>query len=364
MSDFSVPTLPTIISRIRADLNAYLGTTRALVRWTLEYALAPALAYAVSALYRYAANRADATMPDLATGDDLDRHLEIWGIARTAATKATGTAALTGGAGLVVPAGTILVREDGWRYTTTADCTLVGGAGLASLESVNAGVDGNADHATVVTLETPIAGVDSQGYLWGAATGGADEQTDDSVRAELLQYIRERPQGGADADYVSWVLETPGVPATDAWIVPWGNGAGSVVVYFAVEWDGVNPTSIVPTAPQVAAVQAYLTDPSRKPVTADVTVVAIAAYQVLATIAVLPNTAAVKAAVVASLDAMFLREADAGATIKNSVFRAAISAAAGETSHVLSSIIGDGTGLSDITLTASQVAVRGVITWV
>jgi uncharacterized phage protein gp47/JayE len=92
----------------------------------------------------------------------------------------------------------------------------------------------------------------------------------------------------------------------------------------------------IPGAAKVAEVQAYLSDPSRKPITADVIVFAPTASPVDVAIAGLsPDTGAVRETVKAELRALFAREAAPGGTILVSHVREAISVAAGEHDHVL-----------------------------
>jgi uncharacterized phage protein gp47/JayE len=85
----------------------------------------------------------------------------------------------------------------------------------------------------------------------------------------------------------------------------------------------------------VAAVKAYIEDPSRRPVTADLYVVAPTPVTLNFNIQLTPNTASVKAAVEASLRDLLLREAAPGVTLLISHIREAISVAAGETDNVL-----------------------------
>ena len=363
-SSWDIPSLATVVARVKGDLNSRLGTTRALVSGTREHSLALVLAGATHALHEFASDRAAALMPDLATGDDLDRHGDMWGIDRIPAAQAAGNVLMNGTG--TVDAGTILVREDGWRYSVDTTTSVVGLTTVA-VTSVETGDDGNADYGTGLTLESPIAGIDSVAVVTGTdgLSGGRDEETDDAYRTRILQRIQETPQGGAEADYEAWTLACPDGSAERVWVESWGQGAGSVVVRFAIaQTDPADPTTIEPSSAQITAVQTYLDDDTRRPVTARVYVYGIDADPIPMTIALTPDTTAVREAVEAALDAMFGREGEPSGTIANSVVRAAISNASGESSHILSSIDGDGTGLSDVVVSSTQVPVRGTITWV
>ena len=102
--------------------------------------------------------------------------------------------------------------------------------------------------------------------------------------------------------------------------------------------------------------QAYIGD--RKPVTAAVTVLAPTAVALSMTIALTPNTLAVRTAVEAQLTDLLKREAKPGGTILISKLREAISVAAGENNHVLS------VPSADVAHSTGQMPVLGTITWV
>ena len=143
----------------------------------------------------------------------------------------------------------------------------------------------------------------------------------------------------------------PGV--TRAWVYPKEMGAGTVTVRFVRD----NDASIIPDAGEVAAVQTYIDDPSRRPVTADAYVVAPTPVTLNFNIQLTPNTAAVKAAVEASLRDLLLREAAPGVTLLISHVREAISVAAGETDNVLIS------PTTNQVYTTGQMPIFGAISW-
>lgn len=185
----------------------------------------------------------------------------------------------------------------------------------------------------------------------GELSGGADVESDEDLRSRFLSRLRQPPHGGADYDYVSWALEVPGV--TRAWCYPHELGLGTVTVRFVRDADA----SIIPDAGEVAAVQDYLD--ARRPVTAQLTVVAPVAVPLNFTLTgLVPSTSTVRAAVEAELQDLIFREAVPGGTILISHLRAAISAAAGEEDHVLTS------PAANVTHAAGEMATMGTVTWV
>ena len=180
-------------------------------------------------------------------------------------------------------------------------------------------------------------------------SGGADTKATNRIARASSTAFANRRKAEALADYMKWAKEVPGV--TRAWAYPLELGDSTVTVRFVRDDD----VSIIPDAQEVAAVQAYIE--ARRPVTANVTVVAPIAVPLPFTIQVVPNTQAVKDAVTAELAAVLRREAEPGGTILISHLREAISIAAGEADHVLL------VPAANVTHGTGQIATLGVVTW-
>ena len=348
---FSRPSLQALIDRTQGDIEASLPGADARLRRSNLNVLAGLIAGVSHGLHGHVAWLADQVIADTAEAEYLDRWATLWlDQPRKAAASATGNVTFTGTSGTLIPAGTSLIRADGVEYTTDADATLSGGTVTAAVTAVEAGAAGSAVSGVAVTLTTPIAGVTSAATVAsGGLTGGSDTESDDDLRTRLLARLKEAPHGGASFDYVNWALEVAGV--TRAWVYPQELGVGTVTVRFVRDDDA----SIIPDAGEVATVQAYID--ALRPVTAQLTVVAPVAVALNFTIAVTPNTAAVKAAVEAELTDLLRREAEPGGTILLSHIREAISVAAGETNYTMT------VPAVDVTHTTGQMATMGTITW-
>ncbi len=347
---FNRPSLADLADRASTDIEAALPGADARLRRSNLNVLARVHAGALHGVYGYLAWLAEQLMVDTAETVFLDRYAGIWGVLRLPAAYASGTVDVTGTTGAVVPAGASVQRSDGAAYVTTADAALVAGAASVPVAAVVAGLAGNADPLTQMGFAQPVPGVASAALVGAAGLAqGADRETDEALRARVLARIQQPPMGGAAADYVAWALEVPGV--TRAWVYPLEGGVGKVVVRFVRDADA----GFIPDAAEVAAVQQYIND--RRPVTAQVTVLAPVAAPLSMSIALTPNTAAVRAAVQAELADLLRREAKPGGTILVSQLREAISVAAGETNNVLSS------PGADVTHAAGLMPTLGTITW-
>lgn len=347
---FARPSLGELIHRAASDIEVGLPGSDARLRRSNLAVLARVHAGAVHGLYGHLAWLADQLMIDTAEAAYLERYAAIWGVLRLPAAFAEGAVTLRGTSGVVVPAGAPLQRSDGQAYRTSADVTLVGGAATAPVVASEAGALGNADAGTAVTMSQPVAGVKSAALVASVGlTQGADAETDVSLRARVLARVRQAPQGGSKADYVSWALEVPGV--TRAWCYPLEGGPGTVTVRFVRDGDA----SFIPELAEVAAVQAHVD--VLRPVCAAVTVLAPVARPLNLSITLTPNTAATRAAVQAELADLLHREAEPGGTILLSHLREAVSISAGERNHTMTA------PSADVAHATGTMATLGTITW-
>ncbi|WP_439471350.1 baseplate J/gp47 family protein [Brevundimonas sp.] len=345
------PSLSQLISRAQDDLNARLPGADSRLRQSVLDALAKVNAGAVHGLYGYIDQLSRQILPDTATGQYLEDHASSRRVDRKPATTAAGVATATGVNGSVIPAGTVLQRPGGREYLTQGDSIIADGIATIPLAATTPGIGGVAAVGVKLAFVSPIAGVAANVVVAGAGlTGGADAETDDLLRARLLERLRQTPEGGAPHDYVRWAKEVPEV--TRAWPYKGWMGAGTVGVAFMM--DGrPNP---IPTEDDVEAVQAYME--LKAPAPGETVVFAPIPEPLNLTITGLqPNDAATRAAIEAEIDDLLFREAQPNGTILLTHIREAISTAAGERDHVLAS------PTANFTPPAGRIVVRGVITW-
>ena len=349
---FSRPTLSELIDRIVADVSTrVLGIEGSILRRSILGVLARAEAGAIHMLYGYLDWIAKNTIIDTAESEHLERWAAIWGVDRLAATASTGSITFTGVNGSFIPTGTILQSQDGTQFTTDGDATIAAGTAAADVTAVIAGIAGNIEAGASLFLVSPISGVQTAAIVGAdGIAGGTDTESDDGLRARLLDRIQRPPQGGSATDYVQWAREVAGV--TRAWVYPLENGAGTVVVRFVTDDD---PGGIIPGSGKIAEVADYIDE--RRPVTADVYVLAPVAVPLAITIKIAPNTAAVQAAVTAELADQISRDAIPGGTVLISRLREAASVATGEANNQFV------TPTADVVSAAGDITTLGVITF-
>ena len=335
------PSLASLQQQAQQDvLNSDITGLDAFLRFSILNVLCWVQAMLSWLHYGYLDYIAKQAVPWTAT----DEYLAGWGtlkeVTKEAAEAATSTAVsfTTSNTNAVIPAGTSVNRSDGWAYVTSADSTYAGGTVSAPIVSLTPGSAGNSPVGTIMALGTPVAGVQTQGTLTAAAIEGSDIETDDDFRTRVIAAYQASGQVGNAAQYINWATDVPGV--TRAWVVPNGNGAGTVVVLimldeteaatqgFPVGTNGgaTGETRIAPaTGDQLTVANAIFPN---QPVTALVSVMSPVVQPIAFTVADLGtgNTVANQAAITAALLDMFLRVSKPGGTINPNSWNEAIAA--------------------------------------
>jgi uncharacterized phage protein gp47/JayE len=354
---FTRPTLTALIAQAKSDIETHLAGSDAKLRRSVEGVIARTVAGLAHGLHGHLVWLSKQLIPDTAEDAWIVRWASIYGLTLTSATKASGSITVVGTAAAVCPIHTIWRTADGTTYDQDAEVTIPGGGSItADVTAVVAGIAGNQSTGSVLSLVTPVTGITSDAtILTPGLAGGFDTETTASLLARLLLRLQTPPKGGGPGDYVSWALEVAGT--TRAWEYANINGPGSVGVYFVC--DALTP--IIPTAPIVATMQAYLE--TKRPITAAVTAYAPTGIAFNRTIDLTPaggsgtDTAAIRAAVDAELADLLTRRGYPGCTILVAQINEAISIAAGETDHLLIS------PATDVVYAAGTMPVTGTTTW-
>lgn len=343
------PQLSTLVQRTAADMVARMSLDE--LRRSDALVIARVQAGIEHGLYGFVEYVMKQIFPSSADEENLVRHGQLRGVPRLAATYATGSVAVSGVAQRTLPATTVLQRGDGVQYSVTADCTLdANGNGVAAVTAMATGVASDADVNTPLIVVSPVAGIQSTTVVTAAGiTGGTDIESLDAWAARIEARWRQAPHGGAVFDYVTWAKEVAGV--TRAWEIPALFGLGTIGLLFVRDGDA----SLIPGATQVAAVQSYID--GKRPVTAQLTVMAPTPKPVAFVVSVTPGTAAVKAAVEQALRDLCAREAQPGGTLLISHIREAVSSATGETDNTVVSPV------ANITTNLTEMVTFGSITF-
>lgn len=294
-------------------------------------ALAFVQAVGLHGAYRYLRDFvARQAIPTQSVDEFLDGWLETYSMPRKGTTSATGSVRGTGVNGSILPADTLLQAEDGRQLRVTADAVVVNGVVQAQVVALLAGAGSNMSEDTVLTLVSPVSGVDSEFTTPSGMGGGADVETDAEAVYRLQQRLASEPMGGSPADYARWALTVDGI--TRAWGVR--NPAGPTSAGVIIMADG-NPANGLPTVGQREQVLDYIRDPRRGPPD-ELFVIIPTLVPVDWVIHLAPDTTAIRDAVSAALADLFFREARPGGSIPHSHCTEVISSVVGEYNHTIS----------------------------
>jgi len=352
---FTRPSLTTIIDRIKGDFKSGLGLSTILRRSFLDV-FAKAFGGASHTMHGhvdYAILKK--FFPDTGDIETVTKWGTIFSTPRNEAQRAELTIEVTGTTGGSLTAGTIFTRSDGVTYsvktTVAVPAADTASATIVENEDETVGADGNLDNGSTVTLQSPVAGIDSDATVTATEIEGEDIEDAEDYRTRVLERLGFPPAGGTVADYIAFAKKITGV--TRVWVLPNHLGEGTVGVAF-VE-DGNAPASIIPSEAKVAEVQEQLLEDEPQG-TGGSTAFAPSETVLTPEIRLKPFNDDVKAAVIEELEDLLSREAQVrgavdpdqvgqGVTfdgrIKLSQINEAISLAAGETDHILVSPTAD-----------------------
>jgi uncharacterized phage protein gp47/JayE len=270
-------------------------------------------------------------------GAYVRRHAFEYGIAERAAGRAGGAISVTATSAGTFPAGLAFQRADGALFLTASSMVAVPGPVTLNVQADIAGLAGNTPSGEALTLisASPVSIAPATGLVVGGLGGGTAPEDIEDLRQRVLQRKRNPPQGGSASDWERWAKEVPGVERV--FVDSFSNTDRRV--WIAVTFsDRVNG---IPNSGDVAAVQAHLSDPNLRPITARVSVVAPVAVPIAVTASgIEPLSTAVEAAIKAELAAVFVERMQVVTpnrpfVLPRAWISEAISRATGEERHTL-----------------------------
>lgn len=325
-----------ISSRLRGSLRRYLPGTDALIWPNNLTPIVKVFALGLHDMHLRASWLYDQIFASTASVQHLDRHATELGLVRRSVSRAEGLVTTSGVPNTIYPAG-IRYLSGNRLYRSISDVRSDGaGALVLAVISEDFGAAMNAEAGVELTRADPslFAGL-SQAAIVGSSGigGGADTETNKSLRSRVLDRKRRPPQGGAISDYEQFARAVPGV--TQAWAWSWVHGPGTVGVWFLFE----GRENGIPTPGDVAVVQEALD--VRRLIRANAVASAPLPKPLNITIAGLgDDTTTTREAIDRSLRAMLVERARPGVSfsafvLSRSWIGEAISAAIGEDRHKL-----------------------------
>lgn len=213
-----------------------------------------------------------------ATGEWLDKRANDYGKTRKAGTVAAGTVTIGRDSpspiSVSIPKGTVFQNDTGTlRYTTQDAAILNTGDTNVSVEVLAADIGKDYNLPDGTTLKQ--SGIALSGIEWvklnTLTTKGDDIESDDDLRARLLDWIQNPGTSGNPAEYRQWAMDIDGV--TGAKVISLWNGPGTVKVVI-LGTDKKPPDDVLVQTVQNTIAPAELESETRlAPIGAAVTVV-------------------------------------------------------------------------------------------
>lgn len=192
-----------------------------------------AAAAQLESLYGYCDWALNQSFPQTASGEHLDLHAALRGLNREEARAAEGTlrffVAQSQQQDVTVPAGTVCTDAGLVRFVTVEDGAIAAGSLFCDVpaRAEEAGPGGNAAAGTVTKMPQPPVGVVSCENP-RAFSGGAEQESDESLRSRILRSFSRLPNGANAAFYEERALAVDGVEGVQ--VLPRVRGTGTVDV--------------------------------------------------------------------------------------------------------------------------------------
>lgn len=228
------------------------------------------------------------------------------------------------------------------------------------IESQDFGAAVNLDAGTQLRLQSPIVGVDDVLTVdFGAVGGGTDEESEDSLRARMLDRIQNPVAHFNVAAITEKAKEIAGV--TRVFVQEVTPAVGQVTVYFMRDND-LNP---IPTGSDVTKVKdSILTIKPANTQDDDVIVVAPTGVPIDFTFTALtPNTSTMQSAISANLRQFFDERTSVGVNVDEDAYRSAIF-------NTVDTVTGDvvqtftlSAPSGDVTINAGEIGILGAVVY-
>lgn len=205
---------------------AAIGVQLLVVPGSDAYLLADTLSVELEGLEAQALAVTKSYFPDTADTDSLNHHGTIDGIPRKGAIAAVPSFTVTGTNGLVTLGSQTINDPTGLTYQPVdgsgnplPSFTITGGTATINARCTTTGTATNQNVGAVLAWSAAPTGVNPTVTVAGAATIGADAESDGAYAARIIAHRQSRPASGNRADWEDWCTGvTPNI--TEAYVYP------------------------------------------------------------------------------------------------------------------------------------------------
>jgi uncharacterized phage protein gp47/JayE len=201
--------------------------------------------------------KADAMMPDTATGDDLKRIADLLDRSLRAAAGSVGFVVLSSSADSPVETGRQLTDAAGLRYEVTIGKTYADGD-LIPVRAIDVGAATNHDEGDLLQwAAAPPYADDKAAVATGGLTNGVGAEDDEALRARVIDVFRNPPGAGNPEQIIESATESsPSVQGGFAF--PAIQGPGTVHVAVTAAPTSTSKSRVVASATMSGTVTPYI----------------------------------------------------------------------------------------------------------
>ena len=242
LTTFSPPSSEVILQQLLQSYQAIAnanGYNVSVAPGSEIYIRFSAVAQQQAVFYQIALQQFDSRMPDTATGSDLDRVLNQFGLVRKPATSSEGFIQLIGSAPQALTAGMLLSAKNGLQYQVATSGVYQNASSAAAIANVtlsyvpvvavSQGSNTDLGVGQVMTWINIPALTQSTAPVVVALTGGSDAETDSQARFRLLQALQNPPNAG-NAQWLINLASTIDPIVQSGFVYPDFNGAGTQLI--------------------------------------------------------------------------------------------------------------------------------------
>ena len=241
VSSFVVPSAEVILQSLVAHYTS-LATNNGYPNISANpnsevYIRFSAAAQQLAIMYNIMQQQMDARMIDTATGDDLNRLLNQYGLQRKAATSSEGFFQFVTAASQALSAGMKLSGQNSLTYMVSVSGTYFNGQNVPVV-AVDQGQNTDLGVGAVLTWVSPPPLAQSTVPVSVALTGGSDLETDSQARARLYATI-QNPPGSGNAQQLINLGSSVDPIVQCGFVYPNFNGAGTqLIALMGYQTDG------------------------------------------------------------------------------------------------------------------------------
>lgn len=204
-----IPTTKEIQDKIISNIEQNINQEVPLLPKSFIRVFATAMSGVITLLYKFGEWIYKQNFTITQDRESLEYEGNELGIFIKNATKAELNAKITGIVGSVLPTGTRLFDENtGIVYETMQDAIIADNQeAIVNIQCLIAGISGNVNDGTILSFVSPNMNFNDDTEIQNTVKLGSDEEAIESYRARILQFKREKPQGGAISDYKKWAME-------------------------------------------------------------------------------------------------------------------------------------------------------------